>query len=150
LLDSSTGVISGSVEVSAGEYPVQLKVFDSVGASDSAQFLITITEASGSTSSLDLDEKTKDISGEIPGDIILFPNPADAEFNLQISVKESSHYNFVLFNVAGIEIPLGAYSLQRGTHLIHFKFTRENVAPGLYYLGIRAANVNKVLKVAIE
>jgi hypothetical protein len=150
MLDSSTGIISGTVEVSAGEYPVQLRVFDSVGAYDSSQFIITITEASGSTSSADVDEKTKDISGENPDDILLFPNPADTEFNLQINVKETSHYSFVLFNVSGIQIPLGAYSLHRGTHLLHFKFTRESIAPGLYYLSIRAAKVNKVLKVAIE
>ena len=49
VIDSNTGLITGSIEADAGQYPVTVKVMDQQGLFDEETFLITITEAAGAT-----------------------------------------------------------------------------------------------------
>ncbi len=82
--------------------------------------------------------------------IVLYPNPAENEFSLKLSVKQHGNWNFTLIDFTGKEIPVGSFKLSQGTHVLEFDLSPLCLRQGFYYLSVSNSEMRKNIKLAIK
>ncbi|NEU06769.1 T9SS type A sorting domain-containing protein [Flavihumibacter sp. R14] len=171
---AGTGLISGKIKAVTGTYLVTVSVKDQGNLSASTNFVITIRSGGSSTitaetdlsNNLNLDMKVVD--EQIPlssahslvvhenqtleqGLYKVYPNPVGREFSVNVRVKDSSEWQFVLYSTLGYRIQLPKVQLEKGFRAVSFDISAFNLSPGLYYLIItNTLNEKKSSKIVIN
>jgi hypothetical protein len=105
-------------------------------------FIDEINLYQGGPGSLGLDE-----IGNLEN-LVLYPNPADEELNIQFSVNDNTDVNLVVQDITGKRIRTSLVKASSGKNLV--MMNTSDLASGMYFMNVLQGNSKKTIQFVIK